>query len=76
MLVGLSLEGASIDESSGEVRSLLSDGSLLEVKPLGFEAIDDPPSWEVITPTGLALEFGPGLRWQISSADAPASSRS
>jgi len=75
-LVGSSLEEASIDETSGEMHCLLSDGSKLEVRPFRYEAIDDPPNWEVITPNGLVLEFGPGLRWQISSADAPVSSRS
>jgi hypothetical protein len=74
-LVGLSLEHAGIDEESGEMRCRLSDGSTLEVRPLPFAAIDDPPNWEVITPNDLVLEFGPGLRWQISRADAPVSSR-
>lgn len=76
LLIGLSLEGATIDEASGEMHFPLSDGSALELKPFKFEAADDPPNWEVITPNGLVLEFGPGLRWQISGADAPASSRS
>lgn len=75
-LIGLSLEDATIDEASGEMLCPLSDGSALKLKPLRPEAADDPPNWEVITPNGLLLEFGPGLRWQISSADAPASSRS
>lgn len=76
LLVGLLLKSASIDEASGEMRCLLSDGSVLEIRPFRFEAVDDPPNWELITPNGFVLEFGPGLRWQISSADAPASSRS
>ena len=76
LMIGLSLEGANIDEASGEMRFSLSDGSALKLSPFRFEAADDPPNWEVITPNGLVLEFGPGLRWQISSADAPASSRS
>jgi hypothetical protein len=25
----------------------------------------------VISPGGVVLEFGPGVRWQIGSADAP-----
>jgi hypothetical protein len=53
----------------------LSDGSLLDVRPAVREAEDDPPNWELITPGGVVLEFGPGVRWQISSADALASSR-
>ncbi|HSZ14663.1 MAG TPA: hypothetical protein VK790_11585 [Solirubrobacteraceae bacterium] len=70
-----SIEDADIDENSGELRCRLSDGSMLDVKPMGFEKEDDPPCWELITPAGVVLEFGPGVRWQISSADALASSR-
>ena len=54
----------------GAVWIVLSDGKPLVVTPALGEATDDPPSWELITPDGLALEFGPGLRWQISPADA------
>jgi len=67
-LVGRSIEDASIDEESGELRCTLSDGSLLEIKPTAAEAEDDPPYWELISPAGVVLEFGPGFRWQISSA--------
>lgn len=74
-LVGQAIEDASIDEGNGELRCKLSNGSLLDVRPGDREADDDPPNWELITPDGLVLEFGPGLRWQISSADTPASSR-
>jgi hypothetical protein len=74
-LVGQSIEDAQIDEESGELRCQLSDGSLLDVKPGHKEADDDPPNWELITPGGVLLEFGPGVRWQISSADEPTSSR-
>jgi hypothetical protein len=44
--------------------------------PGAREASDDPPNWELITPDGLVLEFGPGLRWQISGADTRVSGRS
>lgn len=74
MLLGKSIEEVDIDETSGELRLSLSDGTLLEIRPAQREGEDDLPSWELITPSGLALEFGPGLRWQISSADAPARS--
>jgi hypothetical protein len=74
-LAGRSINDAEIDESSGDLRCSLSDGSVLDVKPAAGEAEDDPPCWEVISPAGVVLEFGPGVRWQISSADAPASSR-
>jgi hypothetical protein len=74
-LVGRSIEDASIDEESGELRCALSDGSLLDIKPAAAGAEDDPPYWELISPAGVVLEFGPGVRWQISSADAPVTAR-
>lgn len=74
-IVGRSIEDADIDEESGELRCRLSDGSVLDIKPATAEAEDDPPYWELISPAGVVLEFGPGVRWQISGADAPASSR-
>jgi hypothetical protein len=59
---------------TGELRCTLSDGSVLDVKPAEREAEDDPPNWELITPGGVVLEFGPGVRLQIGSADSRASS--
>jgi hypothetical protein len=70
-LVGRSVEGAAIDKGTGELRLELSDGSL-RVSPARREASDDLPNWELITPDGLVLEFGPGFRWQISSANSAA----
>jgi hypothetical protein len=74
-LVGRSVADADIDEETGELRCRLSDGSMLDVMPAAREAEDDPPNWELITPDGVVLEFGPGVRWQIGSADSRASSR-
>jgi hypothetical protein len=74
-LVGRSIDDADIDEKTGELRCKLSDGSVLDIKPAAIETEDDPPYRELVGPTGIVLEFGPGVRWQISSADAPASSR-
>jgi hypothetical protein len=74
-LVERSIEDADIDEESGELRCKLSDGSVLDIKPAAAEANDDPPYWELISPVGVVLEFGPGVRWQISGADALASRR-
>lgn len=75
-LLGRSIEDAELDGATGELRLQLSRGARLVVMPAARESGDDPPNWELITPDGLALEFGPGMRWQISSADAPAAARS
>ncbi|HEX5761550.1 MAG TPA: hypothetical protein VFY04_00315 [Solirubrobacterales bacterium] len=74
-LVGRSVDDADIDAETGELRCKLSDGSVLDVKPAAREAEGDPPNWELITPDGIVLEFGPGVRWQIGSADSRVSSR-
>lgn len=75
-LVGQEIEDAEIDENSGELRCKLSNGSVLDIRPGDAHGEnDDPPNWELITPGGVLLEFGPGVRWQISGADAPVSSR-
>jgi hypothetical protein len=73
-LIGRSIEAADIDEKSGELRCKLSGGSVLDIKPAAVKQEGDPPYWELITPAGIVLEFGPGVRWQISSAETPASS--
>jgi hypothetical protein len=75
-LLGRSIEDVVIDAETGELRCMLSDGSMLDGMPAAVEAQDDPPNWELVSPAGMVLEFGPGLRWQISGADVPASSRS
>lgn len=74
-LLGRTVDDADIDEQTGELRCKLSDGSVLDVRPAAREARDDPPNWELITPGGVVLEFGPGVRWQISGADNRAPSR-
>ncbi len=74
-LVGRSIDDADIDRETGELRCMLSDGSVLVVRPAALDVEDEPPNWELISPAGIVLEFGPGVRWQISSADTPAPSR-
>lgn len=74
-LLGHNIKDVEIESSTGELRCRFSDGGILDVQPARREADDDPPNWELISPTGTVLEFGPGLRWQISAADEPVSAR-
>ena len=68
-LMGKSIVRADVELASGDLRCDLSDGSMLVIASDPPSARDDPPSWELIAPTGVVLEFGPGMRWQIASAD-------
>lgn len=69
-LVGRVVENVMIDAATGALACRV-DGSLsLEVRPSAAQAPDDPPSWELIAPNGLTLEFGPGLRWRIAATDS------
>jgi hypothetical protein len=74
-LVGQTIESSEIDEKTGELRCNLAGGSAFVVQPAKQEAPDDPCNWELITPGGVALEYGPGARWQISDANAPVAGR-
>ena len=70
-LTGKTIESSEIDEKTGELRCHLADDSVFVVQPAEQEAPDDPCNWELITPGGVALEYGPGPRWQIGDANAP-----
>ena len=74
-LAGRSIVDADIDEATGQLRCALSDGSELIVTPSPAAGEDDPPNWELITPDGIALEFGPGMRWQVASVNPVAGGR-
>lgn len=74
-LVGKTIENSEIDEKTGELRCMLTTGSVFSVQPAEQEAPDDPSNWELITPGGVALEYGPGPRWQISDATVPVGGR-
>lgn len=54
--------------ASGALTLHLSDSSTLSVVPGPIEVPDDPPNWELLTPDGVSLEFGPGPRWQVASS--------
>lgn len=57
-----------IDWATGELRCRLSEGSAFVVFPEPQEEADDPPSWELFTPDGQMLDFGPGMRWRLVDA--------
>jgi hypothetical protein len=76
VLIGQAIENSEIDEKTGELRCHLTSGAVFAIQPAEQEAPDDPCNWELIAPGGVALEYGPGSRWQISDATVPAMGRS
>jgi hypothetical protein len=68
-LLGRSIEGAEVMEG-GSLCCRLSDDTALYIEA-DATAEDGVPYWELISPDGIVLQFGPGARWQISSADEP-----
>lgn len=64
-LIGRAVEDVRIDQRTGALSCSLSDGTSFEVIPGPFEEADDPAYWELITPGGIFLEFGPGVRWEV-----------
>jgi len=74
-LIGRSLDSLTLELSDARLTWRLSGGSTLCVAPVeGETGKDDPPTWELIAPDGLLLEFGPGVRWRIEPP-APAGRR-
>jgi hypothetical protein len=65
-LIGSAVKSGQIDETYGALHCALSDGATLQIRPTAEPGADALPTWELITPTGLALEFGPGIRWRIA----------
>src|SRR4051794_37904649 len=66
-LAGLSVEEARIDPRKMSLRCQLSNGSALEFPPAAESAAaGDPPYWELLTPRGQVLQFGPGAHWEIN----------
>ncbi len=68
-LLRRSIEGADVMDD-GSLCCSLSDGTALYISA-NPAAEDGVPYWELISPDGIVLQFGPGARWQISSADEP-----
>jgi hypothetical protein len=73
-LAGRSIVDAEIEETSGELRCKLSDGSALGCQGRRTRGRRRSAHWELIGPAASWSSSGRDS-WQISSADAPTSSR-
>jgi hypothetical protein len=70
VLAGKAVVSAKLDEPSGVLTIGFSDETLSTVTP-DMDEDDDVENWELFTPEGLVLTYGPRGRWQLGSADDP-----
>jgi hypothetical protein len=74
-LRGGTIVSADLDKASGRLTIGLSGGSTLRVLPDHEGKDDDIEAWQLFTPDGLVLNYGPGERWELKAADEPLSPR-
>jgi hypothetical protein len=65
MLIGKTVVDASLEDRSGILTVSFSGGTHLTATPTSAED-DDAESWELFTPEGLVLIYGPKGQWQLA----------
>jgi hypothetical protein len=72
--LGKVVVAANIEASTAKVTIGFSDGSSLSVVPFALEPdeVDDNyETWQLFTPDGLVLNYGPGDHWLLKKATDP-----
>lgn len=67
-LGGKTVVSADLGPPPGKLTVGFSDGTAFTVTPVPDEADDAIENWELFTPEGLVLIFGPRERWQVIEA--------
>jgi hypothetical protein len=70
-LRGKTVVRADLEERSGDLTIGFSDGSAFRIVADPEERDDFYESWSLLTPDGLALNYGPGDHWKLSLAGDP-----
>jgi hypothetical protein len=73
--LGKMVDSVDLDASSAGLTIGFSDGTSLAVVPFSLtpDEIDDSyESWQLFTPDGLVLDYGPGEHWVLGRASDPA----
>jgi hypothetical protein len=71
-LCGKTVTGVGLDKESGKLAFQFSDGTSFTITPDADEG--DPEAilnWELFTPEGLVLTYGPWGRWHLGKATDP-----
>jgi hypothetical protein len=69
--LGKTITDAGLDAPSGRLTFGFSDGSTLTVSPIAGVEGDDLENWEIFTPDGFVLDYGPGDRWVLKRVTDP-----
>jgi hypothetical protein len=69
-LQGKTVIGVDLD-TAGKVTVLFSDRTNFTITPAPDEDDDAIENWELFTPDGLVLEYGPKGRWHLGNATDP-----
>jgi hypothetical protein len=68
---GKTIVGVAVDECSEALTISFSDESSCSVAPSPDYVDDDGENWELFTPDGLVLAYGPRGRWLLGRVDDP-----
>jgi hypothetical protein len=71
MLLGKTIVGADFDDDSGSLTIGFSDGSEFKVTAIRSLPEDEVENWQLFTPEGLVLNYGPAGRWRLKRAGNP-----
>jgi hypothetical protein len=70
-LSGKTVVRAHVDDRSRVLTIGFSDGTTFTVTPIPDDDEDAIENWELFTPDGLVLRFGPWGRWHVGKATDP-----
>lgn len=72
--LGKTVIAGDIDIPTGKVTIGFLDGSSLRIVPFALEPAeidDDYETWQLFTPDGIVLNYGPGEHWLLKKAGDP-----
>lgn len=78
VFLGKTVTDAELDVPSGRLTIGFSDHSELTVTPIALppdEVDEDIESWNLFTPEGLVLNYGPGEHWVVEALPRPRMAR-
>lgn len=70
-LNGKIVVGADLDKTSGALTVTFSDGTHFTVVPIPDGEDDAIENWQLFTPDGFVLNYGPGEHWVLKRASDP-----